>query len=187
MQRFLRTQLVRFLEAVDAALAGPATVVVIGGTAAAIQYGARTGTRDIDTWSAVDAELTAAVARARATTGLEIPFGKSGVADGPHDFESRLTRALPQLRRLTVLVPEKHDLVLMKTLRCYEHDIAAIAEIHAHSALDLDVLVRRFEDEMGSCVGDPTRLRGSFLVVVERLFPDSVEGVARRLKQGRPA
>jgi len=67
--------------------------VVIGGTAAAIQYGARTGTRDIDTWSAVDAELTAAVARARTTTGLEIPFGKSGVADGPHDFESRLTRA----------------------------------------------------------------------------------------------
>jgi hypothetical protein len=40
---------------------------------------------------------------------------------------------LPGLRWLKVLVLEKHDLVLMKATRCYEHDLAAIAEIHARS------------------------------------------------------
>src|SRR5258707_6306361 len=105
---------------------------------------------------------------------------KSGVGDAPYEFESCLERVLPDLRKLTVLVPEKHDLVLMKAVRCYEHDLDAIAEIHAHAALDLDVLVGRFEEEM-TPIGDPDRIRGHFLVVVERLFPDSVDAVEKRL------
>jgi hypothetical protein len=39
IETFLRDQLERFLEAVDAALAGPVRVVVIGGTAAALHCG----------------------------------------------------------------------------------------------------------------------------------------------------
>jgi len=38
--------------------------------------------------------------------------------------------------RLKVMVPEKHDLVLTKAMRRYEHDLQAIEEIHAHSPLD---------------------------------------------------
>ena len=40
---------------------------------------------------------------------------KSGIADAPFDFEARLERVLPHL-------------VLMKAMRCYEHDLQAIAE-----------------------------------------------------------
>jgi hypothetical protein len=53
----------------------------------------------------------------------------------------------------------------MKALRCYEHDLEVIAEIHEHAPLDLKTLVRRFEEEM-TPIGDPDRIRGNFLVVV---------------------
>ena len=184
METFLREQFERFLAAVDTALARPVGVVVIGGAAAALHYGVTRATHDIDTWTTVQADLAAAAAKARAVTGLDVPILKSGVADAPYEFESRLERVLPGLRKLTVLVPEKHDLVLMKAVRCYEHDLEAITEIHAHAALDLDTLVRRFEEEM-TPIGDPARIRGNFLVVVERLFPDSVDAVEERLLKRR--
>lgn len=114
MRVYTPDELRRFLEGVDAALHGKARVVVIGGAAAAIEYGVATGTRDIDTWTSVQHDLTVAIERAHQETGLAVPFAQSGVADGPEDFESRLERALPHLRRLNVMVPEKHDLVLMK-------------------------------------------------------------------------
>ena len=41
MKTFLREQLERFLEAVDATLARPVKVVIIGGTAAALHHGVR--------------------------------------------------------------------------------------------------------------------------------------------------
>jgi hypothetical protein len=46
------------------------------------------------------------------------------------------------------------------------------------------VLVRRFKEEM-TPIGDPARIRGNFLVVVERLFPDSVDVIARELRSKR--
>jgi hypothetical protein len=185
MRAFTPAELRRFLTVVDGALERPAEVVVIGGAAAALAYGVASGTRDIDTWTRVHAELAAATARARAATGLAIPFERSGVADGPHDFESRLERVLPRLKRLRASVPERHDLVLMKVLRCDEHDLQAIEAIHRHSPLDASVLVSRYQDEMSSAIIDPRRLRAHFLVAVERLFPDQVDGIQRRLSARR--
>jgi hypothetical protein len=92
----------------------------------------------------VQDDLAAATVKARAVTGLDIPVAHAGVADAPLDIESRLERVLPHLERLRVFVPERHDLVLMKAIRGYEHDLQAISEIHAHSPLDLETLVRRF-------------------------------------------
>jgi hypothetical protein len=69
-------------------------------------------------------------------------------------------------------------------MRCYEHDLEAIVQIHANAPLDLDVLIWRFKEEMAP-IGDPTRIRGNVLVVVERLFPASVESVAKTLRNHR--
>jgi len=181
MKAYTPAELRRFLAAVDRALEHPAEVVIIGGAAAAIAYGVASGTRDIDTWTRVRAGLAAAVERARATTGLAVPFAQSTVADGPHDFESRLERILRRLKRLRASVPEKHDLVLMKVLRCDEHDLQAMEELHRRSPLELSVLVTRYREEMGAAIIDPRRLRAQFLVAIERLFPDEVDKVARRL------
>jgi hypothetical protein len=182
VRAYTPAELRRFLRAVDRALERPAEVVIIGGAAAAIAYRAASGTRDIDTWTRVGAELAAAVDRARAATGLAIPLARSSVADGPHEFESRLQRVLPGLTRLKASVPERHDLVLMKVLRCDEHDLQAIEAIHRHSPLDASVLVSRYREEMGSVIIEPRRLRAQLLVAIERLFPDQAEEVARRLR-----
>ncbi len=157
MKRYLPTQLIEFLTAVDDALvqlvgrdeaAEPVRVVVIGGSAAALSYGATRATYDIDTWNLVPPLLEQAADIARKRTGLAVPLVKSPIADGPYQLEDRLQQALPQLRLLKVLVPERHDLVLMKVLRCAEHDLAVIEEIHAHSPLDLETLIQRFKVEL---------------------------------------
>ncbi len=183
MRVYTPDELRRFLEGVDDALHGQAEVVVIGGAAAALEYAVATGTRDIDTWTSVQDDLRVAVERARQVTGLAVPFAQSGVADGPQDFESRLERALPHLRRLAVMVPEKHDLVLMKVLRGDEHDLQAIQAIHQRSPLDLEILLDRYQEEMGAAIIDPRRLKGHVLMLVERLFPEQLEAVKKRLRK----
>lgn len=184
MRTFGKDELEQFLVAVDQALTHPVDVIVIGGTAAALHYGVTRRTHDIDTWTAVQEDLAVAVEKARASTGLDVPVAHSGVADAPHDFESRLERILPHLERLRLFVPEKHDLVLMKAIRGYEHDLEAALQMHAHSPLDLETLVGRFQDEM-TPIGDPVRIRGNFLHLVDSLFPEAADDVARRLEQGR--
>lgn len=181
MRTFLKDELEQFLQVVDQVLSRPVDVIVIGGTAAALHYGVTRATHDIDTWTVVQDDLAAATVKARAVTGLDIPVAHAGVADAPLDFESRLERVLPDLERLRVFVPERHDLVLMKAIRGYEHDLQAISEIHAHSPLDLETLIRRFQGEM-SPIGDPVRIRGNLLAVVERLFPEAVDAIARKLR-----
>lgn len=181
---FPRGQIQKFLRAVDRSLKEPVTVLVIGGTAATLRYGATRVTQDIDTLSAISKALADAASEARAKTGLDIPINRVTVADAPEDYESRLERVLPRLKRLRVLIPERHDLVLMKAMRAYEHDLQVIGEIHAHAPLSLDILVGRFLDEM-SPIGDPRRIRQNFLLVIEHLFPDDVEEVEQRLRAVR--
>lgn len=185
MRSYLRADLARFLKAVDGALSRRVEVVVIGGAAAVIHYGVAGGTRDIDTWTAVGRKLLPALERARRKTGLAVPFQKSGVADGPSDFESRLQRTLPALDRLVIRVPERHDLALMKVIRGDEQDLETITAMHRRSPLDLDLLVGRYVQEMGAAVIDPTRLRSQFLVMIERLFPGAADAVGRRLGRRR--
>lgn len=183
MRYYVRAEIERFLRAVDLALRRPATVVVIGGAAAALKYRIDDPTTDIDTFNALGAELTRTIAAARKATGLDIPFERSGVADGPYEFEDRLLRAMPRLARLTVLVPERHDLALMKTVRGDQADFAKLQAIHERKPFELAVLLRRYEEEMGQVVTDPRRLRGNFLVLIESLFPEAVGLVKKALER----
>ena len=183
MRYYVRAEIERFLRAVDKALKRRATVVVIGGGAAAIKYRIDDPTTDIDTFNALGADLRSAIEAARKATGLPMPFEQSGIADGPYEFEDRLLRAMPSLTRLTVLVPERHDLALMKTVRGDEADFAKLQAIHARTPFDLSVLLQRYDKEMGHVVIDPPRLRGNFLALVQSLFPDAATLVKKVLEQ----
>jgi hypothetical protein len=178
---FPKTEIERFLRAVDQALATRVDLIVIGGSAAALQYGALRATHDIDTLTHASSELDAAAAKARSLTGLSLPIQRVTIADEPEGFASRLVRVLPRLRRLRVFVPERHDLVLMKSTRAYEHDVQVIREIHQNSPVDLETLVDRFVNEMAP-IGHPVRIRRNFLTVIEALFPDRVDEVEARLR-----
>ena len=138
-------------------------------------------TTDIDTFNALGADLRRAIDAARKATGLAMPFEQSGVADGPYCFEDRLLRAMPRLSRLTVLVPERHDLALMKTIRGDQADFAKLRAIHDRKPFDLSVLLSRYVEEMDHVIIDPRRLRGNFLALVESLFPDAVTLVEKAL------
>ena len=183
MRYYVRAEIERFLRAVDRALRRPATVVIIGGGAAALKYRIHDPTTDIDTFNALSADLRRAIDAARKATGLTMPFEQSGVADGPYDFEDRLLRAMPRLARLTVLVPERHDLALMKTVRGDQADFAKLQAIHERKPFDLSVLLRRYEQEMGHVVIDARRLRWNFLALVESLFPEAVTLVENALER----
>lgn len=156
----------------DRHLNAPASVVIIGGAAAAF-HRAQSTTTDVDTQESLNAELEEAIRHARAETGLDIPVNHSTVAGVPYNYEDRLERMLPELKNLAVWVLEKHDLALSKVIRCYEHDLQQLDEIHMHSGFDFGILLDRFRTEMGHVVGDPERIRQNFLELIERLFGES--------------
>jgi hypothetical protein len=182
MIRFDRAQLVAFLRALDAQLDRPASVVVIGGAAAAVAYHAGTSTADIDLLHGWSRQIGAAALRARQQTGLAIAVGPAPIADLPYNYEDRLRpgRGLA-LRSLTLAFPEKYDLVLSKAVRNYQHDLDAMAGIHRRHRLSETTLVARFESEMGAAIADQARLRLNVALVAARLFgPDVGRRLAKR-------
>jgi hypothetical protein len=182
VRSYVRAEIERFLRAVDKALKRRATIIVIGGSAVAVKYRVDLPTTDIDTFNAIGPELKRAIDSAREATGLRMPVEQSGVADGPYGFEDRLLRALPSLQRLMLLVPERHDLALMKTVRGDLGDFEKLRAVHEKMPFDLSVLLERYEEEMGHVVIDPRRLRGNFLGLVEELFPEAAPLVRKALE-----
>lgn len=159
------------LRAVDRHLTRAADIVIIGGGAAALGYGAVSTTSDLDTFTAVGEELRVAFAMAIAETGFDVEVSPAfGIAELPYHYDTRLERPLPELVKLTVAVPERHDLVLSKVVRYVDHDRQQVVEIHAASPLSLDVLVGRYVAEMTHVLGPPGRLRTNLLEMIEDLF-----------------
>ena len=167
---FGAAQIRTFLEAVDRHLVRSVRIEVIGGSAAALAHGATSTTTDLDTFTYTSAELDRAVAHAAVATGFAIPVTHAGVADVPINYSDRLERHLPHLAQLEVWVLEKHDLVLSKAVRCHEHDLQQLREIHQHVGLSAEVLVQRFVAEMQHVIGDPVRIRTDFLLMIEDVF-----------------
>ena len=165
-------EFVRFLQAVDRHLSKPRRIVVIGGAAAALAYGISRVTRDIDTIGNV-ADIADALRAARSETQLDVPFDAVGVYDAPYQFEDRLTPLDLGLERLGVVVPEKHDLVLMKITRGQENDLDAAEQIFRRVGLDQRVLVNRFKTEMSHVIGRPAALRANFLSLIEHLYGEA--------------
>jgi hypothetical protein len=163
-----------FFEALGESFAEPAKLVVVGGAGAILRHGAKRSTVDIDTYSVPPPEgFVVAVARARERTNLIIPIEYPAVAQTPWNYQDRLETVTGlKAGRLTILVPERHDLALMKVMRSYRKDLDVIAEMHRVNPFDLETFVSRFTDEMGHVVSDEKILRQKFLLCVQELFGD---------------
>jgi hypothetical protein len=180
LRRFTETELTQFLTEVDRALSSRGSVVVVGGAAAILQHGATQPTADIDTYSVGPAGLEDAILLAREKTRLPIPVEYAAVADAPYNYEDRLERLkAPRLSHLEILVPERHDLALMKIGRGEERDIVVLEQLHARQPFDREVLVSRFIDEMPHAFQDPRSLRLKFLLTTARLFGREAADEAR--------
>lgn len=171
MKQFLPEDLVSLLTHVDALLDKPFDLLVIGGAAASLAYGARKTTTDIDVATQLPQELQHIIDRARKETGINIPFQYVGIFEPPYSYEDRLMAITqPRLAALQVFVPERHDLTLMKTVRGFENDLQTIEEIHQSQPLLVEVLLDRFLTEMTQVTANPRVVRLNFLLLVERLF-----------------
>ncbi len=175
MKRFDRAELLAFVRAVDRHLDDKVEILIIGGAAASIAYEAGVHTADLDVLElrrgSADA-LGRAAEGARRDTGLGVSISGAAVASLPDEFETRI-RAVRGLRleNLSILVPDKYDIALSKTVRGYPHDLDAIEGIHAHHALSRKTLVHRFQTELlKTAVADPRKLALNMAMVAGRLY-----------------
>jgi hypothetical protein len=183
VRQYGRDELVAFLRRIDSKLDAPADIVVIGGAAAMLAYGAVGPTKDIDTWHDVPEPVLHAYRRVIAEAGEDVPISKAGVADLPYDAEDRLVEVQIDLEHLRVWVPERHDLALSKIIRAYQHDLDTVEEMHAVNPLDERTIFERFEHEMGHVIADERKLRLNFAMLVGRLYGEGkAEEVANTLK-----
>lgn len=175
MKRYTRDELVAFLRAIDRNLTDEVELLVVGGAAASVGYDAAIQTADIDvlTSRGSDRGLQAAGAAAQRETGLDVSVGGAGVAELPCNYEDRIKEIRLGFRNLVILVPDKYDLAISKTIRGYQHDIDAIQAIHEQHRLSQKVLLDRFESEMVNiATANPRNLRINMLLVSARLYGD---------------
>lgn len=185
MRRFAGGEIRIFLRAVDRHAGRPCRLVVIGGAAAALSFRMAGGTLDIDTTSSV-AALEEACRTAREETGLEIPLGRVSVFEAPYEYESRLRKApMRGLRKLTVLIPEKHDWAFMKIARLLDKDIEHVKSVSAAVGLDKDVFLDRFLLEM-THIEPQKRLVQDYLAMMEELYgKDEADRMENAIKAHR--
>ena len=183
---FRANDLRTFLHSVDRHLHRRMRIELVGGRAGALAHGVISATTDVDTFTPIAADLQVAAKCASAETGLAIPLVHSTIAEVPMSYEDRLVRPLPELARLEVCALDRHDLVLSKAIRCYEHDLQQLREIRDRHGLSFETLVARFMDEMDHVLGDPRRIRANFLLAIEDLFGETKRVAAERcLHRGR--
>lgn len=180
MDRFEATELRRFLTAVDEALAGPARIIVIGGSALALSYGVRSVTNDIDTIDSDLRAVTEAAVTAREKTGLAIPIQHASVAQMPPGYDARLQRLLPELERLEVWAVDAYDLVASKLLRGNDHDRQQLMELHDLITLELERVIERVGALLEQLVGDPTEPRWALHHFVGAIWGDLAADEAKR-------
>jgi hypothetical protein len=175
MNRYSRDQIEIFLCAIDKHLTDQFTLIIIGGTAAALGYAIEYYTRDIDTMNSVSS-IADAYEAAKRETGLDIPMERVTVGEAPYHYQDRLEEVgINGLTRLSVKVPEKHDLAFMKAvMRGYRHDMEAIADIHKLQPFDFETFVARMDAEMTHVTGDPRKILENFFAMIEELFGDAV-------------
>lgn len=171
MNQYLPEDISRLLQATDELLETECSLIVIGGAAASLAYGATKTTTDIDVANVPQDELLSALEKASAQLSLTIPVQYVGVFDPPYAYEYRLVpMQRPKLQKLKICFPERHDLALMKMVRGYENDIQTIEEIHQSNPLDLETLLKRFMEEMTQVNANPNVVRTNFILLIGSLF-----------------
>lgn len=159
--------IIQYLIRLDAFLSRSVRVVIIGGSAIALRWDNRHSTSDIDVLEQLDPELQKAIVAA----GPEgaIPLQPVTISSQPHDYEDRLQQfEIPALNHLRVLLPDAHDLAIMKVARGLTHDLEGVDEIHRHTPMVLETLIERYRET--DHIGHQEMFRLSFLALIARLF-----------------
>jgi len=168
--RFGRAELIAFLRELDGRLTAPGSIRLIGGAAVGLCFLPSYRTLDVD-YARADREVQDAIAHLRRVAPARIVATQTGVYFVPYGYEQRLvTLDIPGLTFLSVEVPERHDLAIMKATRGIDRDLDTLSQVHAVAPFELTTLVERFQE---TWVTGPQRLADlGFLLLIEVLFSD---------------
>ncbi len=170
-RRFAARHFVDLLQRIDAELEKPITVVAIGGAVLGLTCLDEYVTTDLDVISTREPAFWSAVDRARAKMADPPLVQAVSIHQPPYDFEDRLTPfPIPGAAKLTVLIPDLHDVALMKMGRGEEHDLAALEGVHAIRPFSLEQLVSAYVETRVQYIGRVSELKLNFLALVARLF-----------------
>jgi hypothetical protein len=169
--KFDRADLIGFLRVLDARLTRPGRIRLIGGAVVGLCFLPSYRTRDID-YAWADREVQEAIAEVRAEQPHLVVTAQTGVYFAPYSYERRLqVLDIPGLTYLTVEVPERHDLAVMKVARGFDRDLEALEQMHAVEPFELTTLAQRFRE---TWVTGPQRHADlAFLSFVEVLFGEA--------------
>lgn len=152
-----RRELLEALRALDDHLASACDVIIVGGAAMILHFGANRATRDVDALllRGDQSELRRAIDTVAKEYGLP-PNWMSDAVKGfsdilPRDFESRLVPLGPPLRKLRLYVLGRPEQVAMKMLALREQDLE-----------DLDLLLAGLSDADKSVLADIIQHVGTF-------------------------
>ena len=85
------------------------------------------------------------------------------------------------------MIPEVHDLAIMKAGRALTHDLVAVEDIHRKHRLNLETLVARYYETRTQVTGSFSDFTIGFLALVERLFgAKAAEQVEARINKDPP-
>lgn len=170
-RRFDENDILRFLTEIDAMLDLPLGMEIVGGAAALIAYGAKSATRDINSFSAFDQRIL----HLAPMTKDRIPLNRAPKSPMLGHYDDRRIRVqLPQFRNLAVWVPDRYDLLFMKLMRASRHDVQVLEEMHAWRPFDIDEVIERFNDSPHL-----DRIARQLQVVMHRMFGDTAKGLRR--------
>ncbi len=173
---FNRDELIGFLSELDRQLKRQTELVVIGGASLTLAYNFTNTTIDMDLLNKITSELYEAIERAKIKTQLDVKVGTTRIYAEILRMQERLTPlGGVAFKNLTILVPEKHDLALMKCARSEARDIEDIKGLHRADPLDSQTLLQRFKIELLPLnSGDDELLKSKFLDMIETLFGENV-------------
>lgn len=173
---FNREDLLEFLSVLDREVDRPTELRVIGGASLTLAYNFSNTTIDLDLLNKITNDLNEAIHRTRDITNLDVRVSTTRVFAEILNMESRfISLREGMLKKLIVLVPEKHDLALMKSARSESRDIVDIKGLHQADPLNPHTLLQRFKLEVLPLnSGDDDLLKSKFLDMIETLFGESL-------------
>jgi hypothetical protein len=152
-----------FFDEIDVALHQEVTFQCLGGFVAKVQYDLARDTSDVDVLPiATNKEIDAVINKATQYASLHKKYGVYlqvvGVVMLPEDYESRLVEMFPgAFKHLRLLALDPYDLALSKIERNSQRDRDDVKHLARVVPFDLEVLRKRFEDELRPNLAIPER------------------------------
>jgi hypothetical protein len=165
-----------FFDEIDAVLDQEVVLHCLGGFVAKTLYALPRGTADVDVLPlASNTEIDSVINAAREGSELHRKYGVYlqvvGLAPTPEAYESRLTEMFPgTFRYLRLFALDPYDLALTKIERNSQRDRDYVKHLARMIPFDLEILRRRFDEELKPDLGNPDRESLTF-TTVDRCHP----------------